>query len=213
MASDGQHMKKSSTCSSDSACGRGLWPVFAALVGCAASARTVLVPPLGAPAWLDTEVSTNVVLHASRSDTSVFDLRVQFDGTPTNDLEVAFGRDANANGVLDADEAETVYGWRGGRYFVENARAWTRIETEAATNALCGVFHVRVENDSAVVPRRFSATCGGEDAFAELSARPVPPWLFRREWDVARVTRRGVEVPSEWVRLDADYQSFTIRLR
>ena len=179
----------------------------------AASARTILVPTQPVSPFADTEVSTNIALHASRTDTREFGVRIQLAGTPTNNLEVAFGRDSNTNGVLEAGEVETVYGWRAGRYFVENVRAWERIETEAATNAQCGVVDIQLRNDAQTVPRRFTATCGGVAAFPELATMPPPAWLFREEWDMVRVTRRGAGVPSEWVRCDIEYASFAIRLR
>ena len=151
-----------------------------------AYARTILVPTQPVSSYLDTEVSTNCVLHRSRIDARTFDVHFQFEGTPTNSLEVAFGRDSNTNGVLDVQEIDTVYGWRGGRYFIENVRAWERIETVAATNALWnppvaegdqvgrmseaneprsgrkspGVIDIHLENDAELVPRRFTASCG-----------------------------------------------------
>ena len=205
----------------------------------AASARTILVPAQPVSEFADTEVSTNIVLHTSRTDTREFGIHIQLAGTQTNDLEVAFGRDTNTNGVLDVQEIDTVYGWRGGRYFIENVRAWERIESEAATNALWnppvaegdqvgrmseaneprsgrkspGVVDVQLRNDAQTVPRRFTATCGGVAAFPELATMPPPAWLFREEWDMVRVTRRGAGVPSEWVRCDIEYASFAIRLR
>jgi len=112
---------------------------LAVIMPFAVFARTILVPPQPVSPYLDTEVSTNCVLHKSRIDARTFDVHFQFEGTPTNNLEVAFGRDSNTNGVLDVQEIDTVYGWRGGRYFIENVRAWERIGTVAATNALCGV--------------------------------------------------------------------------
>ena len=178
-----------------------------------ASARTILVPAQPVSEFADTEVSTNIVLHASRTDTREFGIHIQLAGTPTNALEAAYGRDSNTNGVLEAEEVETAYGWRAGRYFVENVRAWERIETEAATNALCGVVDVQLRNDAQTVPRRFTATCGDVAAFPELATTPPPAWLFREEWDMVRVTRRGAGVPSEWVRCDIEYASFAIRLR
>lgn len=194
----------------------------------AALARTILVPTQPVSPYLDTEVSTNFALHAGRTDTWGFDLRIQIAGTPTNDLEVAFGVDANTNGVLEVEEIETVYGWRGGRYFVENVPAWERIEVEAITNVLCGVCDIHLENNASVVPKRFAATCGISPerseprqrslegcvaAFGGLATTPPPAWLFRREWDMVRVVRRGAGIPSEWVRCDIEYQSFSIRLR
>ena len=189
-----------------------LFSIFMVMAA-AVSARTILVPAQQVSEFADTEVSTNIVLHASRTDTREFGIHIQLAGTPTNALEAAFGRDMNTNGVLDVKEIDTVYGWRAGRYFVENVRAWERIESEAATNALCGVVDVQLRNDAQTVPRRFTATCGGVAAFPELATTPPPAWLFREEWDMVRVTRRGAGVPSEWVRCDIEYASFAIRLR
>ena len=70
----------------------------------AALARTILVPTQPVSPYLDTEVSTNVPIN--KADISYSDLNFRFDGTPTNNLELAFGTDMNTNGVLDAEEAE-----------------------------------------------------------------------------------------------------------
>ena len=179
----------------------------------AAFARQIVIPTLPVSPFADTEVSTNVVIHGSRTDVRDVRIHFQLEGTPTNNLEVAFGCDANTNGVLDVSEIETVYGWRAGRYFVENVRAWERVETEAAVNALCGVLDVHLEHGPDFAPRRFTATCGGETAFAGLSTTPPPAWLFRREWNMARVVRRGAGTPSEWVRCDVRHNSFALKVR
>lgn len=181
---------------------------FAAFAG-----RSIVVPTFPTSVFADTEVSTNIVLHGRRTDTWKVDLHIQLAGSPTNNLEVAFGRDANTNGVLDVEEIETMYGWRGGRYFIENVPAWDRIEVEAATNALCGVCDIHLENNTSVVPKRFAATCGGVAAFGGLATTPPPAWLFKREWDMVRIVRRGTGVPSEWVRCDIEYQLLAISLR
>lgn len=183
------------------------------VVGMSAFAGTILVPTLPVSEFADTEVSTNIVMHTSRTDSRGIEIHMQLAGTPTNCLEVAFGRDANANGVLDVEETETVYGWRAGRYFIENVIGWNRIETEAVTNALCGVIDIRLKNSTEIVPKHFAATCGGETAFAELATRPPSAWLFREYWDMVRVTRRGAGAPSEWVRCNFDYNFFRMTFR
>ena len=126
-----------------------LLPLLMATLGLRVCARTILVPTLPVSPFADTEASTNVVIHESRTDVRNVRIHLQLEGTPTNNLEVAFGCDANTNGVLDVSEIETVYGWRGGRYFIENVRAWERIETPSAATALCGVIDIQLQNDSA----------------------------------------------------------------
>ena len=184
------------------------------LVACeAAFARTILVPTRPVSEFADTEVSTNITIRTGRTLSREVEIHIQLAGTPTNCLEVAFGRDANANGALDAEETETVYGWRAGRYFVENVRGWERIESEAAASAQRGVIDILLKNNAEMLPKRFTATCGGVAAFPELATRPPPSWLFREGWDMVRVTRRGAGVPSEWVSCKFDYTFFTMTLR
>ena len=178
----------------------------------AAVGARVAVAPMEASPYLDTEVSTNVAINTWRSDARQVGIRLQLEGTPTNNLEVAFGRDANRNGVLDMCEVDTVYGWRGGRYFVENVRGWERFVSESASGQ-CGVCSFRIRNDRDVTPRGFSAVCDGAAIFAELASAPPPAWLYRREWDCMRVTRRGVGTPSGWIRCDIEYEFFRISIR
>ena len=189
-----------------------LFSLVAALMVLPISARQITIPTQPVSSYADTEVSTNVVLQTGLSDVREVKLHLQLEGTPTNDLEVAFGRDVNTNGVLDVSEVETVYGWRGGRYFIENVRTWERFEAEAAVNAACGVIDVQLKNDRNYVPAQFTATCGDETAFQDFSTNP-PAWLFRREWNMMRVVRRGSGVPSEWLRCSVDYEFFAIHLR
>ena len=187
--------------------------VVGAFFASAAFARRIVVPTMPVSPFADTEVSTNVVIHEGRTDVRNVQIHFQLEGTPTNNLEVAFGCDANTNGVLDVLEIETVYGWRGGRYFIENVRAWDRFETSAAASAQCGVIDIQLQNDKHFMPRSFAATCGGEPAFATLSSTPPPAWIFRNEWNRVRVVRRGAGTPSEWVRCDVKHDSFAIKVR
>ena len=87
------------------------------------------------------------------------------------------------------------------------------IEAVAATNTPCGVIDIRLKNSAEIVPRYFTATCGGEAAFAELATCPPPAWLFRDYWNMVRVTRRGAGTPSEWVRCKFDYKFFRMTFR
>ena len=162
--------------------------------------------------FADTEVSTNMAIN--KADISYVDLKFAFEGTPTNDLEMAFGTDANANGVLDAEEVETRFGWRMGRYFIENARTCERFDSAATDGAqdLSVELHLDVRTASQQV-RRASVSGANASAFGELVSGRPPSWLWRREWDLMRVTRRGTEPPSDWLSYKAANIGFFIRLR
>ena len=179
-----------------------------------AFARVIDIPAQPVSPFADTEVVTNVVIHANRTDVRDVEIRLQLAGTAYNDLEVGFGMDVNTNGVLDAEETETVYGWRAGRCVVESVSGWERIETPCATNAASCVMCVRIENVDDSAHRRFSAACNGEPAFLGLAtAIPAPQWLYRREWNLMRVTRRGAGTPSEHVCCKVEYPFLYISVR
>jgi hypothetical protein len=196
----------------------GMGKLWFCLVAVALAVATALARPISIPTqpvspYADTEVSTNIVIHPSRTDVRDVKLHLQLDGTAYNDLEVGFGCDVNTNGVLDVEEIETVYGWRGGRYFIENVRTWERFETEATNNVQRGVFDVHMVLDSNSTLTSFTATCGGETAFGCFSTPHPPSWLYRNNWKLMRVVRRGAAAPGEWVRCEVGYNFFVIKLR
>ena len=177
-----------------------------------AFARVINIPTQPVSPFADTEVSTNLVIHPSRTDVRDVKIHLQLTGTSYNDLEVGFGCDVNTNGVLDVEEIETVYGWRGGRYFIENVRTWERFETDAAYNAQRGVVDIHMVLDSNSSLTSFSATCGGQTAFPSLAATQPPAWLYRNNWKLMRIVRRGATTPSERVRCEVGYNFFVIRI-
>lgn len=178
-----------------------------------AMARTIEVPSLPPSIYLDSEVSTNIAMHVNRHDTRNFSMHLQLEGAPSNALEIAFGCDADMNGLLESDEVETVYGWRGGRYVIENAKEWDRLESDSDSTNATQTLDIQISNDSCLSPRVFSVKCGDMPAFDSLADNSPPSWLFRASWDTVRVTRRGVGTPSDWVRCDIEYQSFAIHVR
>lgn len=94
---------------------------------------------------LDTESSTNVAFNVRRNDVKVFDVRIEQASSVSNCVQVAFGRDADADGDLSPDEADLVLGWRAGRYFVEDVSAEERtFEPNACRVAYKGVPYIRL---------------------------------------------------------------------
>lgn len=162
--------------------------------------------------FADTEVSTNMVIN--KADINYVDLKFTFCGTPTNSLEMAFGTDANTNGVLDAEEVETRFGWRGGRYFIENALTCESFDSDAITVSqnLSVELHLDIKTSPQQI-RRIAVAGVNASAFAGILSERPPAWLWRREWNLMRVTRRGTEPPSDWLYYKASNLGFAIRLR
>ena len=178
----------------------------------AALARTILVPTQPVSPYLDTEVSTNVPIN--KAVISYSDLNFRFDGTPTNNLELAFGTDMNTNGVLDAEEVGARFGWRTGRYFIENAITGELLggDVPNPTQSFSVDLHLEVRYSSQQV-RKVEVSGVNAADFGALVSNVPPSWVWRREWNLMRATRRGMEPPSDWIEYSASHRGFAIRLR
>ena len=171
----------------------------------------VEVRPGAVPSYISTEVSTNIPFNAVRSDVREVRMHFTFEGVSSNCIQVAFGRDADGDGVLSFGETDAVYGWRNGRYFAEDVKAGVRTEEpEAATGRALSV-RMRMTKES--LPAHFAATNGVGVAVLGDIASSVPEWIYRPEWNLMRVTRRGPGVPAEWFRSDIKYDELFIIMR
>ena len=63
-------------------------------------AAALFVPSMQPPEYDDYEVVTNCVFDASRGDAKMFAVKIGIDATPSNGVEVVFGRDADGDGIL-----------------------------------------------------------------------------------------------------------------
>ena len=110
-------------------------------------------------------------------------------------------------------EMETAYGWRAGRYFVENLLSWTRTEECPPATAMPGLLDIDIVHYGDSASWRFTAKCGGEAAFAGFAAMPQSAWLFSRDWDIMRVVRRGAGPATGWVACTLEYPFSFIHVR
>ena len=191
---------------------RSLALLLFALTG-SAFARTIVVPPAPVPEFADTEVSTNIAVRVSDEQAQEIEMCFALQGTSvSNCIQVAFGRDADGDGILGADEAETLFGWRNGRYFAESMADGVRVEEAANGSTTSRVFTVGFRLSKGRGLRHFTATNEtGVAVFTNLSAS-AQGWLYSPEWNMMRVTRRGPGVPAEWFSCDIRSHAFVIRL-
>ena len=187
----------------------------AALVGMSLGgmAGEVQIGTLPDAGFLDTEASTNVAFNVWRNDVREFGVRLDFVGSVSNNVQVAFGRDANGDGELAAEETALVLGWRAGNYFVEDVTRGERVYESASTLAGDERFlQLAVRNDGAFRPRRVTLTCETGQCFTTLLMRDLSI-LFNREWNLFKVTRRGCASADEFCRIRNDYRFFQILVR
>ena len=178
----------------------------AALVASFALARTTTVPPLPVSPFADTGSSTNVVFYADVAGDGVFAVSIELDASPSNNVEVAFGRDADGDGALDIAERAFAIGWDCGEWFFRDAVA----DVAGSCAGPCGrvKFDWRIRLDSGLRPTTLRAFTGG----ASLSF-PVMETMYDPEWNMACVMARGFGESGAVVRFGALREALTIRLR
>ena len=182
----------------------GAWmTLLAAIVPCVALAVRIEVPPPPVSPFADTEETTNISFVAANGHVRCLELAFALDGCASNCVQVAFGHDANGDGILGFAETDTLYGWRNGRYFAESVRDGIRFEEPAAdSTAASYAFAIDMRLSKDLAPLSFSATNSlGVAVFTNLSVS-AQNWLYRPEWDTMRVTRRGPGIPAEWFACD-----------
>ena len=138
--------------------------VFAAATAFAGSVHQLPMPPPSG--FVDTEASTNVVFAPLLEDTRQYRLKFSGDFTPSNNLEVAFGGDANGDGDLSPEETEARFGVDCGEGFAEVGRGLRSAPEMEGANSIPAV----------------------------AERRALPLHLTRDQqarWNLMKVTRRG----------------------
>ena len=187
--------------------------LVAVAVPCAALAARINVPPMAMSPYADTEVTTNVSFSASDENSRGIEMNFVLDGCVSNSVQVAFGRDRDGNGVLGVDEAETLYGWRNGRYFVESMTEGVRIEEPDSSGAPSCAFVMSLRLSKGRGLQHFSATNVLGTAILTNVSASAQSWLYQPDWNMMRVTRRGPGIPAEWFACDILSQFFYMTFR
>ena len=174
-----------------------------ALSALSAMAVTLDVAQLPAPVFTDREVSGDAALPANRLDKlRMFRLEMTFASTPSNNIQVAFGRDNRpADGKLAAEETDFIIGWDCGEWFIrpQSLRelfVFTPAVTDGTRTLTAGI---RMTSEGVFKTPVF-ADNGSAFTFAGLALSPFPDWLKPDLWTHLRVTVRGADVPEENIR-------------
>lgn len=163
----------------------------ASLVALTSSARIVV--PLAPSVCPDTEVTEYRAFEQTQDNFVGFNVSLQFVGTVSNNVEVALGCDADGDGALSLDETDVIFGWDCGRYFVRNVSGDELFEEDADGDAdsvrslswRCEVMRHRL--------KAFAATSESGACF-ESQTESCPSWLYNANWNLMRLTARGLGV-------------------
>ena len=163
--------------------------------------------------YLDTEVSTNIVFKSSQNELRKIDVDMQFVGTPTNNVQIAFGHDADGNGNLSDEEAQLVFGWKSGRRFLSLPFEEYSISDEAAAQeAGPHRLHFVAQFNGQERPVSFSVRDNALACLTDFVAQ-AHEWSGVLEWNICKVTRRGLNEAMEQINVDAESATFVISIR
>ena len=177
----------------------------------AANAATVCPGQLPRGEYADTEATTNVPFAFGPQGARNFRFELSLAGTPSNNVQLAFGRDADSDGVLAAGETGMTFAWDCGGWRIVNGETGETLSSAAATTncAKALAWDLRLRRGR---PQRLAVSENGVPVFAELADAPEP-WFHSAGWDMLRLTVRGVDAPQEDVRVGMEISGYTIRMR
>ena len=162
-----------------------IWEVklLMALMSLPMTAFAVTVKPMPPCAYADTEVSTNIAFVVDRAMMTRIEFTVALDATPTNNVEVAIGTDANGDGNLAPEEAAYVFGYDCGRWFTRVGELFD-----------CSIVQLdgagRLEKTFILKLRKLDTT-----------------------WNLVKVTRRGCGAMCELVKAEGRKPGFKLEVR
>ena len=156
----------------------------------------------------DTEVVTNHSFTAIRSDSRVFSFMLELDASPSNNVEVAFGRDADGDGALSRFEATMRVGWDCGVWEIVDC-ATGDVFSELGSPGPVSLSWM-LNFSPAGVPKSLATAVSGTGVFAALAEHP-PQFLFSKNWNMVRVTCRGLDAPNP--RIDCSVKNIPLVIR
>ena len=189
---------------------------LAGLAALTAGAVTLDVPRLPAPSFADREVSGDAALPAGRTaDLRTFRLELTFDATPSNNVQVAFGTDASADGNLSDEEAGLTLGWDCGEWFIASADATNRFTAAPAGTETRKELRLQMNLGADGLPRKLELADGTSPlAFAGLNLSPAPPaWMFSKDWNLLKVVARGIDEQNEQITVVLSNDAVMLLLR
>jgi len=189
--------------------------VFLVAFAAIRSASALAVPELPPPVFADTEVSTNVAMKAWTERTRMFNVVLSFDATPSNNVQVAFGTDASADGNLSDEEAGLTLGWDCGEWFIASDAVTNRFTAAPAGTETRKELRLQMSLGADGLPRKLELADGTSPlAFTGLNLSPAPPaWMFSKDWNLLKVVARGIDEQNEQITVVLSNDAVMLLLR
>ena len=156
---------------------------FVLLSMCAFSGFGIEVTALPTSGFWYTDVSTNFVFAVGEGSNRRLVFSLELEATPTNNVEIAVGCDADENGLLSLNEAALTVGYDCGEWMVRSTAMDSVTYSDIA--------------DSGIFRRTY-----------EVRSRHIDP-----SWNLVKVARRGLGVANENVTFSLVESGFGLTIR
>ena len=167
------------------------------------AALAVTVEQLPPSAYADTEVSTNIAFVVERPAMTRIEFTVELDATPTNNVEVAIGTDADGDGNLSVEEAAYTFGYDCGKWF-KRTQSKSEVEVEQWNLSSYSAGQPEQEGNILCSTSRFDYS---SHTFVLKSRK------LNTAWDTVKVTRRGYGAACELVKAEGHKPGFKLEVR
>ena len=171
--------------------------VVAVSAAIALAARPPVSAGLPPVVHADVETTTNIPFAAALDVAGRFSFTLSCRATPSNNVEVAFGTDANANGVLDLEEIDRVVGWDCGAWFTCRKADGAHVSADVESTNDVRTFTWNLKTGQGGRPTKLTVRSEGTSLFEDLPLESV----YDRSWNMLRLTGRG---------LNASLEKFTV---
>ena len=184
-------------------------PLLFVTISSMALAMPPVRPVLPPVEHIDTESTTNVPFTAWQEHVGKFKFSLTCRTTATNNVQFAFGRDADDDGILSLEESDLVVGWDCGKWFVQGGYDAERIEAAVGMgDRQTLAWTVRLSPRTAT-PVSVTAAVDGTPAFGGVDAG----MFYRKNWNMFRLTGRGLADSAESPEVQILPDSLTILMR
>ena len=169
------------------------------------AAFAVTVEPLPTSEYADTEVSTNIAFVVERPAMTRIEFTVELDATPTNNVEVAIGTDADGDGNLSVEEAAYTFGYDCGKWF-KRTQSKSEVEVEQWNLSSCSAGQPEQEGN---------ILCSTSTSRFDYSSHTfiLKSRQLNTAWDTVKVTRRGYGAACELVKAKGHKPGFKLEVR
>ena len=172
---------------------------------------TVASGPLPPCEFADTESATNHLFSTTRPGSQILSFQMGLLASPSNNVEIAIGRDSDEDGELSIDETAMVVGWDCGEWVVRSPESGTALYAQAASGNVSKLLEWTLHVSDGEV-RSLAAMENGEPLDLALPGRP-PAWMFDSTWNLVKFTARGVDDAGGIFRAQLLANGTLIRLR